>query len=931
MNKYIIISIFYLLSFPKIVLSVSLTVGSEIVNQALIEFKDETGRSQTITTNIVVLTIRQVYSAALEGDRNLEGISGQARAFMHTLHNTGNGPDTYCMSVENISGDSGDFSSIELIRDLNNNGQVDESDPTIASTQKAYTTTIFLIADDTAHLIILGISPESSSQNSTYSLKFTVKAKNGTNVCQENSVTDIGNNADNLNDTNIDQVVITNQAILSVSKESVYQTNGAGISDDSIAYQISVKNIGSRIARDVLITDILPEYTHYQENSIQSASDFIVTPGIDDGVNGEDGKVPYYDSQARAIKGEIDVLPVDGDILFSYVLSIDSTAPGGSLIDNAVSVEGDLDENESTDEAPVISNMTEHTIPKTYGVEITDTGTNASLNVNDGGDDDDTLNDLQYVDQVSQGATVWFTHQVTNLGNSEDTFSLIISDSTFSENTVFQLYHINHNSPLLDTNADGYIDTGPVASGETRTIVVGAVLPTDVSMNGPFSATITARSSGNKTLEDMSQMRLGIVEAHRVDIANEEMSSGMHDITNADPVTQITTIADYDAKNGVTFDLYVANEGVLIDQYQLSVWQDDSATIHVPDTWNIQFYNLSEEIISSTSPIAPGQTFHCQLRIFLPDNQQPDQLSLFIRVFSLVTGAWDIKQDAINITENIAIRMTPDNENTVTPGGTVEYIHNVQNIGNTPVNVQIAIVSQSLMSHSLLLPQLFDGSNLSAFRTIHNFSPGHPIVLFDSSDNQWQYIELVSDGNGGTAIPLDPYDNVQFKIRVMAPTQLPANSFDLLKVSASVVGTSIVVLNTDRTFSGSSQLQVTKKGAKDMSCNTDMKTLDQFVSSHFQVNPGECIVWQIVAINTGAEPVCEVKLHDKAPAFTFIKGLPIIYDQPYPGDSGVCSVENEELECAVGNSLDMNGDGVLDNYCLQAGERAEIRFRVEIE
>jgi len=931
MKKIIIISIFYILLFPGTLFCTNLTVGSEIVNQALIEFKDETGSSQTVTTNIVVVTIRQIYSATLDGDRNLEGIAGQRRAFIHTLHNTGNGPDTYCVSIENISGDSGDFSSIKLIRDLNSNGQVDASDPTIASTSKINNTTIFLIADETAHLIVLGEIPESSVQNSSYRLMLTVKAKNGTNLCQENSVADIGNNADTLNDTNIDQVVITDQAILVVSKESVYQTNSEGISDDTIAYQISVKNIGSRIARDILITDILPDHTQYQANSIQSASDFVGTPGIDDGANGYDGRIPFHDSQTGQILGEIDTLPVDGEVVFSYILDIDNEASGGSLIKNTVSVVGDLDENGSTDEAAIISNITEHFIPKTYGVEITDTGTNTGFNVNDGGDDDDALNDQQYVDQVSQGAVVWFTHQVTNQGNAEDTFSLNISNSTFPQNTGFQYYHVNHNSPLLDTNSDGYIDTGPLSPGETRTIVIGAVLPTDVSMNGPFSATITAKSSGNNSFEDTSQMRLGIIEAHRVDISNNESSSGMHDLIDADPVSQIATIVEYDSQNGAIFDLYIANEGALIDQYQLSAWQDDSATIPLPDSWNTSFVNSADEIITSTPPILPANTFHCQLRIFLPENHEPDQISIFIKVFSSVTDVWDIKQDAIKINQNIAIRMTPDNENTVSPGGAVEYFHNVQNIGNVSVNLTIAVLSQSLMSHSLLLPQLFDGSNLSSFKTIQNFMAGQRIVIFDKSENEWQYIELVSDGNGRVAIPLGPYDNLQFKVRVMAPSQLPANSLDILIVSASVVGSSLQILNTDRTSSSSSQLQIIKKGARDISCNTDMASLDRFVSSHFQVNPGECIIWQILAINTGVEPVCEVKLHDKAPAFTFIDGIPIIYAQPYPGGTGSCSVVNEELECSVGNTLDMNGDGVLDNFCLRSGERAEIRFRVKIE
>jgi len=931
MKKNLYIFIFLCIFNPLISSSKSLQPGSEVVNQASIRFEDEMGTSQTITTNVVVLTIRQVFSATLDGDRSFEGIAGQSRAFLHTLQNTGNGPDTYCISIKNMRGDSGDFSAIRVIHDININGRVDMSDPTIVSTAISYSTNLYLVSDETAHLIVLADIPASSSQNSTYSLLLTVQAKKASNSCQNNSVTDIGQNADNADDTNIDQVVVTDHAILLVTKESVYQSNGDGIADDTIVYQISVQNKGNRIARDIILTDILPQYTIFQENSIQSASDFVVTPGIDDGVNGLDGQSPYYDSQLGQIRGEIDVLPVDSEINFTYVLAIDSTAPGDTLIENSVSMLGDLDENENTDESAVISNKTFETIPITYGVQIIDTGMNAAMNVNDGGDDDGSLNDQQYVDQVSQGAIVWFTHQVTNMGNADDTFALIISNSTFPEFTGFQFFHANQSSPLLDTNSDGYIDFGSLSSGATRTIVIGAVLPKNVRMDGPFIATITARSSGNDAFEDSAQIRLGKINALCVDIANTEMSTGMHDIIDADPVSQITTIANYIENKAVTFDLYVANEGDLIDQYQLSAWKDSSASIKLPDTWNIRFFNPAGEIISSTPLIFPGQTFHCQLRIEIPKNQTPEQIPIFIKVYSSVTLVWDIKQDAINIPQTETLRITPNNQSTVTQGGAVEYIHNVQNTGNTLLNVQVSVSYQSLMSHSLMLPQLFDGTRVTSFKTLQNFSAGEKVVVFDSSENKWMQINLVDDGNGGTAVPLAPNDNLQFKVRVIAPTQLSANSIDILTVAASVPGKTISVSCTDKTTAAASQLQITKMGARDILCSADMETMNTFVSSHFQANPGECIVWQILAVNSGAEPVCEVKLYDKAPAFTFIQGAPIIYAQPYPGGTGVCSVNNEELECCVGNSMDINGDGTLDHYCLKSGERAEIRFRVEIE
>ncbi|MBF0452428.1 MAG: hypothetical protein HQK75_17125 [Candidatus Magnetomorum sp.] len=917
---------------PSLAVAMTLSAGSEVINQATIHFEDETGDAHIITTNIVVITIRQVYSATLDGDRNLEGMAGKTSTFFHTLQNTGNGSDTYCMAINNTASDNGDFSKIQLIRDLNHNGRVDDSDPTLATTSSNYSTTVFLASEDIVHLIVLGDIPASATEGTRYRLLLEVKAKKGTHICQNNSVTDVGDNTDTSDDTNHDQVWITNQAILFVTKEAVYQANGEGIDDDTIAYQISIQNKGNGIARDIIITDILPQNTRYQANSLQTASDFSATPGIDDGANGTDGRIPSHDGNFPGqITGEIDTLAVDAEVIFTYVLDIDNQATGGSVIENTISVQGDLDENNATDEPIVISNKTTQTVPRFYAIQMTDTGTGMALNINDGGDDDGTLNDQQYVDQAAQGALVLFNHQVTNQGNTSDTFSLMISNSTFPENTVFQLYHENQSTTLLDTTGDGHPDTGLLAPGEQLVFVICAMLPANSTITGPFVATVTAQSSGNKTIQDTSQIRLGEITAHRVDIANTETSPGLHNEIDADPVSQITTTKIFSPNKVISFDLFIANEGLRNDQYQLTVWMDSLATIRPPENWTVKFVKDSGEIISTTPSISPGNTYFCQVQVLVPEDHAPQLIPIFFKVYSSVTGVWDIKQDAIQILPLDAIRMTPDNESSVAPGGAVEYFHTIQNIGNTPVAVKISVLSQTLMSHSLLLPQLFTGSHLSLYQNIQNFSVGDKMVIFDKSENQWQIISLVSDNAGSIAIPLDPDDSVQVKVRVIAPTQIAPSSIDILIVQASVVDSASTASNTDRTIAASSQLQITKMGAIDTTCDSDMNSLNKFIASHFQAHPGECIVWQITAVNNSAEPVCKVTLHDKAPAFTFIQGAPIIYTQPDPGDTGFCSVNAEEMECCVGNPMDINKDGIMESHCLKSGERAEIRFRVEIE
>ena len=912
--------------------AVLIPAGTEIVNQSTITFEDESGTIHKTTTNLVILKIRQVFSANLEGDSTLVGIAGKSVSFFHSLENTGNGTDIYCIKVDNLTNDSGDFSLIRVIQDINNNGFEDQSDPIIASGSSSYSSTIKLDAGQKVYFIVSADIPDSANNGNKFDLILNVNAKNGSNFCQNNSVTDIGLNSDNKNDTNIDQVIITSQAIITAAKESTYQPNNNGTDDDTILYKITIRNIGSLPARDIIINDILPENTTYQSNSIQTQSDFIVTPDVDDGYNGIDGHKPFHNGEnPGVISGEIDYLEANNEIIFTYILEIDDTAVGGTVIENSVIIKGDLDENNSTDEPEVESNKTSQTVHKSYGVEITDTGIGALPNVNDGGDDDSVLNDQQYIDNIFQGENPYFTHIITNNGNSTDTFSLSISNISFPANTVFRFYYEGKNTFLLDTNSDSIPDTGLIQPKESINIVVGAILPTTFSGSGPYKATISAQSVNNPDTIDSSEDILEKIVSNNVDIANTINSNGLLNEIDADPKTQITTIKTIKSDESAIFDLYAANEGNQKDSYQISIWMDESASVSPPKTWKINFENDSGMIISSTPEIQPGEIFYFKARISFLEKMTPQLIPIFFKVYSTVTNSFDIKQDAIQIMASYEITINPNNENTVSPGGSVEYLHTVQNIGNSSSTVKISVQSQSLMSNSIMLPQIYNGVELSSYKNIDNFSVGDKVTIFDLSENSWQDISILSDNSGGTAILLEPGDSIGLKVIVMSPTEIPFSSIDVLIVQAKILENNSTVICTDVTTASVTQLKVIKKGSKDPNCDLNMSSINDFLVSNIMANPGQCIVWQLIVINNSSEPVCKVTLYDKAPAFTYVQDSPIIYFQPQPADDSFCSVSNNEIQCCVGNPIDINKDGVTENHCLKAGERAEIRFRVEIE
>ena len=71
------------------------------------------------------------------------------------------------------------------------------------------------------------------------------------------------------------------------------------------------------------------------------------------------------------------------------------------------------------------------------------------------------------------GAIVQFNQTVRNTGEfGTDTYDLTVNSSWPTT-----LYHADGSTPLTDTDGDGTPDTGPVAQGGSKTIVVKTVLP----------------------------------------------------------------------------------------------------------------------------------------------------------------------------------------------------------------------------------------------------------------------------------------------------------------------------------------------------------------------------------------------------------------------------------------------------------------------
>ena len=98
--------------------------GSSIGNQASATYTDSSGVERTATSNVAITIVQQVASFTLTADNTKTVSPGGQVAFPHTIINTGNGSDSFTLSVAQLTGDSFDLTGV-AIYDANSDGLSD--------------------------------------------------------------------------------------------------------------------------------------------------------------------------------------------------------------------------------------------------------------------------------------------------------------------------------------------------------------------------------------------------------------------------------------------------------------------------------------------------------------------------------------------------------------------------------------------------------------------------------------------------------------------------------------------------------------------------------------------------------------------------------------------------------------------------------------
>ena len=943
--------------------------GTEIRNLATVSYEDSAGNSFTAQSNEAIVTVAQVYSASINStDTSVAASPGQPVDISYTLENTGNGPDTYDLSAIDgiVGGDDIDADSIVIFADLNNNGQADAGEPAI--------TDLTLTAGEIASIVVRAEVPSDALAGEELGVTLTAQAQEGTGSAVAASVSDLTANQgpDGLDGTVESLITVTGDAVVVATKNSVHNSAAA-----QIDYTITIQNNGNADALNVVLQDAIPANTNFVAGSavasglITSNSDILPALGV--GVLDETADGIDYNNDGDTLD-TLDgltatdaVLPANATVTVSYTVSYDpALVSGGTVISNIAYITADVD-GDGVADAPISTNQVNDTIGNIALVTITDTAENTGGDSINDGQDDDAANDVQLVDQASAGERVIFRNLVANNGNADDILELSISNTSFPAGTVFTFWNEAITVQLGDSNGAFGVDAGLIPVGSSETITVIAQLPASINGPGNYDAVVTVTSANDTSITDTVTVRLGNIVESTIDIHN---ASGGVLGTDENPIgtpdySAVSTIAA-DVNTSVNIPLFIDNDGNAGNAFQLAAGgvfdSATSAVNNLPSGWNVEFF-LSDSNGNPTgapvtaTPVIAGQStdFEIIAVVSIPDqtlavgnysvdndadgvvetvdgnNDGDGDYLLFFQVTSNSTGASDVTTAAVDVNPVIAASLSPNGSAQIAPGGTELYQNTLANNGNDAATYEIdSSNSQASWSSTLSVDTDGDGA---ADTELANITAG--TIQVQQPNGSVVAVEVAISASGQPIFTLDAGELLPIDATVFAPANAVDSEVDVLTINATNVDTGDVVTAQNQTQVVSGQVNIIKTVAIDNNCDGAPDTA--FVSNPGTVEPGQCLVWQIVAQNQGAANAFNVQVRDAAPAFTTY----------VPGSMSYCQGQNcvlvpvtdtvgdDEGEETAGDVVFYVGTGATPASGLGgeliAGEFATVQFSVQVD
>jgi hypothetical protein len=126
---------------------------------------------------------------------------------------------------------------------------------------------------------------------------------------------------------------------------------------------------------------------------------------------------------------------------------------------------------------------------------------------------------------VGPGSHATYTHTISNLGGGADTKDVLAVSAHGWTITLLQSDGV---TPLVDTNGDGFVDTGKLASGAGRTIVVKVDVPSSAALATTDKLVVTAWSTGvrGKSGADQATDTTTVASSVKLSISTSTLAFG---------------------------------------------------------------------------------------------------------------------------------------------------------------------------------------------------------------------------------------------------------------------------------------------------------------------------------------------------------------------------------------------------------------------
>lgn len=837
--------------------------GTSISNQASATYSDGSGVARTVTSNLVQTTVTQVYSLTLTANGAQNATPGSVVYYPHTLTNTGNGSDTFNLTAANAASPQFTMTNVLIYAD-NGSG---------TPTGSPITSTGALASGATFKFIVVGTVPATATAGQTNALTVT-----GTSTGDATKTA-----------SNTDTTTATSNAVVTLTKSISVSTGAAN--SGPYTYTLTYTNTGNSDATAVAIVDNIPTGMTYVAGSARWSVTGASTALSDSG--GTVGTSPNtltstYDGTNRRLTATVARVSPGQSGYVTFQVNVNANVPPGVLNNTAT-----LSYNNGATTVNGSSNTVPFTVTQTAAVALTG---------------------ATVAGPAAPGSTVSFTNVVTNNGNGSDTFNVTFAaTNSFPSGTTFQLYKSDGTTPLVDTNGDGVVDTGPLAAGASYNVIVKATLPPSAAGTGPFQITKTARSVLDSTKSASAVDQLTAITPASVDLAHTSAATGNGIGPGPEGAAVVTNATN--PGTSTVFTLVTKNTGPAPDSYNLAASTDATfAAVSLPTGWTVDFKadggtgtcSSTGATITNTGTVAAGGFATVCAVVNVPAGYDAGTVQLYFRALSPTSTVSDRLHDAVTVNAVRSVSLTPNGTGQTYPGGSYVYTHTLTNNGNVTEGG----------SFSTLTPAAANGG-AGWTSTLYYDTNGNGTL--DATD-----VLVGSTLNLGTGLAKG--GSITLFNKVIAPSGAVAGTVNVTTITVTTANGShtttvpAATVATDSTTVIAGNLTLIKEQALDVSCNGSGNAWTQ---GNLNAKPGECVMYRIRVTNVGAADATNVVVSDATPAYTTIStaaatAAPGQITGPAVGAGGT-------ITAYIGTGATTSAGGTL-----AAGQSATLTFGVRI-